>query len=160
VHWLCLRPLILQTGGEYAPFLIPTYTSVNGRDTNLYFVMSTWNPYQVVLMRTTATKNLRCHLRSQIQATLTRGWDLLRGKWNFSLAPGDTPFSASCYNTRPSILFGCPCNCRSESPTLASFADWDSITIGGKFQMLTSMRRTLSWRRSTRRDSVDRRWGQ
>ena len=39
-------------GGEYAPMLLPTYTKVEGDSTSLYFLMSTWNPYQVVLMRT------------------------------------------------------------------------------------------------------------
>jgi hypothetical protein len=42
-------------GGEYAPMLLPTYTTVEGDTTNLYFLMSTWNPYQVVLMRTRIT---------------------------------------------------------------------------------------------------------
>jgi hypothetical protein len=41
-------------GGEYAPFLIPSYTKVDGDTTSLYWVMSTWNPYQAVLMRTRA----------------------------------------------------------------------------------------------------------
>ena len=51
----------LMFGGEYAPFLIPSYTTVKesllGNETSLYFVMSTWNPYQVVLMRTRVRPN-------------------------------------------------------------------------------------------------------
>lgn len=39
-------------GGEYAPFVIPSYTKVEGDALSLYFTISTWNPYQVVLMRT------------------------------------------------------------------------------------------------------------
>jgi len=39
-------------GGEYAPYLVPSYTKVDGDTTSLYWVMSTWNPYQSVLMRT------------------------------------------------------------------------------------------------------------
>jgi hypothetical protein len=40
-------------GGEYAPFLLPSrYAKVLAEGTTLYFLMSTWNPYQVVLMRT------------------------------------------------------------------------------------------------------------
>lgn len=39
-------------GGEYAPMLLPTYTQVSGDNTTFYFLMSTWNPYQVVMMRT------------------------------------------------------------------------------------------------------------
>jgi hypothetical protein len=42
----------LSWGGEYAPMLLPTYTTVEGDSTSLYFFMSTWNPYQVVLIRT------------------------------------------------------------------------------------------------------------
>lgn len=43
----------LAWGGEYAPFLLPSrYVKVDGRTTTLYFTMSTWNPYQVVLMKT------------------------------------------------------------------------------------------------------------
>jgi hypothetical protein len=42
-----------QIGGVYAPYLIDAYT-VGDRakgTTSVYFAMSTWNPYQVVLMR-------------------------------------------------------------------------------------------------------------
>ncbi|RYG36952.1 DUF4185 domain-containing protein [bacterium] len=35
-------------GGEYAPYMIPKFSKKNG---TIYFVMSTWNPYNVVLMR-------------------------------------------------------------------------------------------------------------
>jgi len=40
-------------GGEYAPLLLPSrYIKAEGDKTTLYYLMSTWNPYQVVLMRT------------------------------------------------------------------------------------------------------------
>jgi Domain of unknown function (DUF4185) len=40
-------------GGEYAPFLLPQrYFKTDGNTMTFYFVMSTWNPYQVVLMKT------------------------------------------------------------------------------------------------------------
>ena len=43
-------------GGEYAPFLLPSrYVKSDGKRVTLYFFMSTWNPYQVVLMRTQVT---------------------------------------------------------------------------------------------------------
>jgi RecB family endonuclease NucS len=46
-------PAKLAYGGEYAPFLLPSrYVQVDGDTTTLYFTMSTWNPYQVVLMKT------------------------------------------------------------------------------------------------------------
>lgn len=37
-------------GGEYGPYLIPRFTTGDARRTRLVFTMSTWNPYQVVLM--------------------------------------------------------------------------------------------------------------
>ncbi len=41
------------TGGEYGPYQIaPLAKGVPGHSTQLYFVMSTWNPYQVMLMTT------------------------------------------------------------------------------------------------------------
>ncbi len=42
-----------ESGGEYAPFLLPgryARPAANGR-TALYYLLSTWNPYQVVLMK-------------------------------------------------------------------------------------------------------------
>ena len=40
-------------GGEYGPFVIDAYTTGDEttRSTVVYFTMSTWNPYQVVLMK-------------------------------------------------------------------------------------------------------------
>ncbi|MBL8857271.1 MAG: DUF4185 domain-containing protein [Planctomycetes bacterium] len=39
-------------GGEYGPYLIPRFTSGDAERCTLVFSMSTWNPYQVVLMAT------------------------------------------------------------------------------------------------------------
>ncbi len=38
-------------GGEYGPYLIPRYFTGDGTRTTIYYVMSTWNPYNVVLMK-------------------------------------------------------------------------------------------------------------
>ena len=38
-------------GGAYAPYVIERFTQVKGDTLSLYYVMSTWNPYTVVLMR-------------------------------------------------------------------------------------------------------------
>jgi hypothetical protein len=38
-------------GGVYAPFVIPGYTKGGEGTTTIYYMLSTWNPYQVVLMR-------------------------------------------------------------------------------------------------------------
>ncbi len=41
-------------GGEYAPYVIDALTRTNGANsTTIKFAMSTWNPYQVVLMQAT-----------------------------------------------------------------------------------------------------------
>lgn len=50
---------IREPGGEYAPFLLPSRFAqpLNGSTTDftLYYTLSTWNPYQTVLMETTLT---------------------------------------------------------------------------------------------------------
>jgi hypothetical protein len=40
-------------GGTYGPYVVPRYTKGGLQTTTIYYVMSTWNPYDVVLMRTT-----------------------------------------------------------------------------------------------------------
>ena len=46
--------LVREPGGEYAPFLLPSrYAKLGpGGQVDLYYLLSTWNPYQVVLMKT------------------------------------------------------------------------------------------------------------
>jgi len=39
-------------GGEYGPYLMGRYTTGDSRGCRIYYTMSTWNPYQVVVMRT------------------------------------------------------------------------------------------------------------
>ena len=44
------------TGGPYAPFILPRFSNVgvsgaDGVGTRIFYAMSTWNPYQVVVMR-------------------------------------------------------------------------------------------------------------
>jgi hypothetical protein len=41
------------SGGVYGPYMIPGYFNGDEKITTLYYVMSTWNPYQVVLMKST-----------------------------------------------------------------------------------------------------------
>jgi hypothetical protein len=40
-------------GGAYAPYMIERFTQIKGNSLILRYVMSTWNPYVVVLMRST-----------------------------------------------------------------------------------------------------------
>ncbi len=38
-------------GGTYAPYMVERWTKVQGSELDIYYVMSTWNPYVVVLMK-------------------------------------------------------------------------------------------------------------
>ncbi len=38
-------------GGAYAPYVVERWTKLQGSELNLYYVLSTWNPYVVVLMK-------------------------------------------------------------------------------------------------------------
>jgi len=44
-----------EWGGEYGPYVIPRFTANTSAGCQIYYTMSTWNPYQVVLMRSTLT---------------------------------------------------------------------------------------------------------
>ncbi|MDR3573942.1 MAG: DUF4185 domain-containing protein [Anaerolineaceae bacterium] len=38
-------------GGAYAPYVVERWTKVQGSELDLYYLLSTWNPYTVVLMK-------------------------------------------------------------------------------------------------------------
>jgi hypothetical protein len=38
-------------GGTYAPYMIERFTRVSGNTLSIYYALSTWNPYTIVLMR-------------------------------------------------------------------------------------------------------------
>jgi len=38
-------------GGAYAPYVVERWLKIQGSELNLYYVLSTWNPYVVVLMK-------------------------------------------------------------------------------------------------------------
>jgi len=38
-------------GGPYAPYMIERFTRVAGRTLSIYYTLSTWNPYTIVMMR-------------------------------------------------------------------------------------------------------------
>jgi hypothetical protein len=51
-------------GGFYAPYVLNRYTSAAasngpGRRSTIYWVVSSWNPYEVSVMRTTLQSNKR-----------------------------------------------------------------------------------------------------
>lgn len=41
-----------EWGGEYGPYLMARFTTGNRNQCRIFYTMSTWNPYQVVIMRT------------------------------------------------------------------------------------------------------------
>ncbi len=38
-------------GGAYAPYVVKRWTKPHGSELDLYYLLSTWNPYVVVLMK-------------------------------------------------------------------------------------------------------------
>jgi hypothetical protein len=42
-------------GGAYAPYVVERWTKLQGSELDLYYVLSTWNPYVVVLMKSRLT---------------------------------------------------------------------------------------------------------
>ncbi|MGZ3635923.1 MAG: hypothetical protein ACXWMH_05480 [Syntrophales bacterium] len=38
-------------GGAYAPYVVERWTKLQDSELNAYYVLSTWNPYVVVLMK-------------------------------------------------------------------------------------------------------------
>jgi hypothetical protein len=38
-------------GGAYAPYVVERWTKLRGSELSVYYVLSTWNPYVVVLMK-------------------------------------------------------------------------------------------------------------
>ncbi len=44
------NPAAVQ-GGAYAPYVVERWTKVQGNELNLYYCLSTWNPYVVVLIK-------------------------------------------------------------------------------------------------------------
>jgi hypothetical protein len=41
------------SGGAYGPYMIPAFFTGDDKTSTIYYVLSTWNPYQVVLMKST-----------------------------------------------------------------------------------------------------------
>ena len=42
---------VTTAGGPYAPYMIERFTRVAGRTLSIYYTLSTWNPYTIVMMR-------------------------------------------------------------------------------------------------------------
>lgn len=45
-----------EWGGEYGPYIMERYSRDHGDHVSLYYIMSTWNPYNTVVMRTDIAK--------------------------------------------------------------------------------------------------------
>ena len=46
-----------EWGGEYGPYIMSRYTAGTADTCRITFTMSTWNPYQVVVMQSDLTLN-------------------------------------------------------------------------------------------------------
>ncbi len=79
-------------GGEYGPYLIPSYTKDLGSSIRIYYTMSTWNPYTVVLMATDLEKNVSS------QSTTSTGTSSTSGAWTAS---------TSCSGTTQVVSYSC-----------------------------------------------------
>jgi len=44
-------------GGAYGPYVIPSFTKGDATTTTIYWTLSTWNPYQAVLMKSTLRRS-------------------------------------------------------------------------------------------------------
>jgi hypothetical protein len=55
-------------GGEYGPYVISPYTRGNRTTTTIYFVMSTWNPYNTMLMKSTLALDTSFPLQATISS--------------------------------------------------------------------------------------------
>jgi hypothetical protein len=49
-----------EGAGEYGPYVISRFTRGDATSTTIYYLMSTWNPYQVVLMKSTLQLYCAC----------------------------------------------------------------------------------------------------
>lgn len=56
-------------GTVYAPFVVERWTQVEGDTLKLYFVLSTWNPYTVVLMRSDLKMSAGSHAKPEPSVT-------------------------------------------------------------------------------------------
>lgn len=60
-----------EFGGEYGPYLVSRFTTGTAQQCELYYTMSTWNPYQVVLMKSVVGTAPRPALPFAFQRTLS-----------------------------------------------------------------------------------------
>ena len=44
-------------GGAYAPYVVERWTKLQGSELDLYYVLSTWNPYVVIFMKSRLQPN-------------------------------------------------------------------------------------------------------
>jgi Domain of unknown function (DUF4185) len=72
-----LMPTTRRVAGEYAPILLPArYDKITPEESTLYFLMGTWNPYQVVLMRMQVQRTWSLETRFERLVAALRGGDL------------------------------------------------------------------------------------
>jgi hypothetical protein len=68
-------PRINENGGEYAPYVIQRFTTGAPNTTTIYYTLSTWNPYQVHLLKTTLHKPILPVAMASAPTTVAVGAD-------------------------------------------------------------------------------------
>ncbi len=65
-----------ENGGEYGPYIFPSLTTGDSRQSTIYYMLSTWNPYEAMLMRATlAVPRLRVSDVLVLADRLLTGWE-------------------------------------------------------------------------------------
>ena len=85
-----------EWGGEYGPYLIPRFTTGDASSCRVYYTMSTWNPYQAVLMRS----EIGTAVAAEPYPAVTQY--LMPGDANWARTPGDF-FANFTHNSVPHI---------------------------------------------------------
>lgn len=76
-------------GGEYGPYLIPRFANGDQSRCEIFYTMSTWNPYQVVLMRSTVGTSPPSESGTRAESTTIPG----DPSWNTSRPDFLAPFT-------------------------------------------------------------------
>ncbi|MCX7017980.1 MAG: DUF4185 domain-containing protein [Candidatus Sumerlaeota bacterium] len=86
-------------GGEYGPYIIPRFTEGNATRCRIYYAMSTWNPYQAIMMRSEIGQPLRpdelkMETRTETLRLMPGGvnWNMTSADFFTTFTQGSTPY--------------------------------------------------------------------
>lgn len=93
-----------EWGGEYGPYIIPSFTTGDRFSLNIHYTMSTWNPYNVMLMRSTVRVDDQPLLGQPV--TNKGGWYRVKAKNSANYLDIDGSVAASGSNLRQAAWGG------------------------------------------------------